>query len=744
MPDNHVKFHSLNGKRRILVVEDEAINRELLGFILQDEYELLYAATGTEALSAVHANAETLSLVLLDLNLPDMHGMDILREIKADFQLARLPVIVLTSDREAEVESLTFGAIDFISKPYPMPEVIRARVLRTIELSEDRDIILSTERDQLTGLYNQEYFYRYAEQYDTFHRDVAMDAIVIDVNHFHMINERYGKAFSDEVLKRIAEHTRDEVKDSGGIVCRHEADTYYIYCPHRADYAAMMDRISADLTDEAHARTRIRLRMGVYSEVDKGIDIERRFDRAKLAANTVRNSFTKAIAIYDNDLHESELFEEHLLDCFPDALKEHQFLVYYQPKFDIRPAEPVLSSAEALVRWKHPELGMVSPGVFVPLFERNGLIQQLDSYVWRTVAEQMQDWKERLGFTVPVSVNVSRVDMYDEDFVSNMQALITEHKLDPHEMLLEITESAYTENSDPIVDTVKRLRDAGFKVEMDDFGAGYSSLNMISALPIDALKLDMQFVRNAFRGRKDTRMLEVILEIADSLMVPSIAEGVETAEQMFALKSMGCDIVQGYYFSRPVPREEFEIFLAARIRQMREGPKAAVTKAEPRRMRSAADMFSYEVMHDPVTGLYNRRAFDLLMEEAASSHIALLLAESRCDGEPDDDARDHAMCRVSEVLCSCFRPVDFICRIGEDRFAVLMTRVNRSHEDLVLSKVEQINDRLAQAEDGAVPVSLRFGVAFCERDEPAAMLFEDAASALAELPEDDPARCAFH
>ena len=180
------------------------------------------------------------------------------------------------------------------------------------------------------------------------------------------------------------------------------------------------------------------------------------------------------------------------------------------------------------------------------------------------------------------------------------------------------------------------------------------------------------------------------------------------------------------------------------IRQMREGPKAAVTKAEPRRMRSAADMFSYEVMHDPVTGLYNRRAFDLLMEEAASSHIALLLAESRCDGEPDDDARDHAMCRVSEVLCSCFRPVDFICRIGEDRFAVLMTRVNRSHEDLVLSKVEQINDRLAQAEDGAVPVSLRFGVAFCERDEPAAMLFEDAASALAELPEDDPARCAFH
>ena len=737
MPDKHVKFHSIDGKRRILVIEDEAINRELLGFILQEDYELLYAATGAEGLSAIRANAETLSLVLLDLNLPDMRGMDILREIKADINLARLPVIVLTSDREAEVESLTFGAIDFISKPYPMPKVIQARVLRTIELSEDRDIILSTERDQLTDLYNQEYFYRYAEQYDTFHKDAAMDAIVIDVNHFHMINERYGKAFADEVLKRIAERTRDVVKDSGGIVCRHEADTYYIYCPHRTDYAAMLEHIGANLTDEAHARTRVRLRMGVYSEVDKTIDIERRFDRAKLAANTLRDSFAKSVAIYDNELHESELFEEQLLDGFSDALKERQFLVYYQPKFDIRPAEPVLCSAEALVRWKHPELGMVSPGVFIPLFERNGLIQQLDSYVWQAVAEQLKDWKDRLGHTVPVSVNVSRVDMYDEDFVSNMQALIAAHGLNTQEMLLEITESAYTENSDQIVDTVKQLREAGFKVEMDDFGAGYSSLNMISALPIDALKLDMQFVRNAFRGRKDTRMLEVILEIADSLMVPSIAEGVETAEQMFALKSMGCDIVQGYYFSRPIPSDEFEVFLAARIRQLDEDAEQIATRTVPGRMSGAVNKFNYEAMCDAVTGLYNRRAFDLLMEDSDHSQITLMLAEARVGADLDSAAHDQAMRHVAAALCGSFRPVDFICRIGEDRFAVLMTHVNRSHRNLVLSKVEQLNARLA-------PLFLRFGTAFCDRIDPVGTLFEDASAALAGLSEDDPTRCAFH
>ncbi|MDO4400896.1 MAG: EAL domain-containing protein [Coriobacteriia bacterium] len=572
----HEKFHSANGKRLVLIVDDEAINRELLGIVLKDNYETVFAADGEEALQVIRENSETLSLILLDLLMPGMHGLDLLKILKNDQQLKDIPIIVLTSDQEAEVTSLQLGAADFIPKPYPKPEVILTRAARSIELSEDRDIIMSTERDALTGLYNREYFYRYAEQFDQHHRGTDMDAIVVDVRHFRMINERYGKAYGDEVLRRIGEKLREMVRDSGGIVCRREADTFLVYCPHREDYKSIIDNASVGAGGTDASENRVRLRMGVYAHVDKGIEMERRFDRAKMAADTVRNTFIRNVGYYDNELHESEIYTEQLLEDFQEALDQKQFQVFFQPKFDIRPEIPVLSSAEALVRWQHPEFGLISPGIFIPLFEENGLIQQIDLYVWRHTAAQIRDWKERLGVSVPVSVNVSRIDMYDPKLVEMLEDILKEFELDPSELLLEITESAYTQDSAQIISTVNKLREIGFRIEMDDFGTGYSSLSMISSLPIDALKLDMTFIREAFRDGRDTRLIEVIIDIADYLGVPVIAEGVETEEQLRALKAMGCDIVQGYYFSRPIPSVEYEAFVEQKAKQLAE-ETAAVT-----------------------------------------------------------------------------------------------------------------------------------------------------------------------
>jgi len=564
---NHGNFHSANGKRLIMIVDDELINRELLAMTLQDEYETVTASDGQQALGMIREKSDMLSLILLDLLMPGMHGLDLLKTLKEDPELKHIPVIVLTADQEAEVASLKLGAADFIPKPYPKREVILTRVLRTIELSEDRDIIEFTERDSLTGLYNREYFYRYAQQFDQHHKDLAMDAIVLDVFHFHMINERYGKACGDDVLRRIGEKLRESVRDAGGIVCRREADTFLVYCPHRQDYAAILEHASIGLDGGDMGDSRVRLRMGVYENADKAIEIERRFDRAKLAADTVRNNFVKAVALYDNALHESEIYSEQLLEDFQQAIEQKQFMVYYQPKFSIRGDAPELASAEALVRWQHPRLGMISPGVFVPLFEDNGLIQHLDHYVWREAARQAGEWRRRFGVSVPVSVNVSRVDMYDPGLVDTFRGLLEENGLQAQELLLEITESAYTQDSAQIINTVNQLRALGFRIEMDDFGTGYSSLNMISALPIDALKLDMKFIRDAFRDGRDTRLIEVIIDIADYLDVPVIAEGVETEEQLNALKSMGCDIVQGYYFSKPVPAEKFERFVMEKARR---------------------------------------------------------------------------------------------------------------------------------------------------------------------------------
>nr|MCR5370425.1 EAL domain-containing protein [Clostridium sp.] len=570
MPKNHKKFHSTDGKRRILIVDDEFVNREILNAMLCEEYEVLFACNGAEAIKTMRENSLTLSLVLLDILMPVMTGTEVLKAVRDDPELNRIPIIVITSEQDTEVESLKLGAIDFLPKPYPAVDVVLARVLRTIELSEDRDIIQSTERDSLTGLYNREFFYRYAEQYDQFHGDTAMDAAMLDVNHFHLLNERYGKAYGDTILCSIADLVRLAVQDSGGIVCRRQADNFMIYCPHREDYQEILDNVTEKLAGDGSVQGRVRLRMGVYPNVDKSIDIERRFDRAKMASDTVRGRFTKTIGIYDETLHHRELYAEQLIEDFPTALVENQFKVFYQPKFDVRPDTPVLAGAEALIRWQHPKLGLISPGVFIPLFEENGLIQRLDHYVWRETARQIHDWRERFGFAVPVSVNVSRVDMLDPGLTEMLQSLLQEYGISGSEMHLEVTESAYTQDSGQIVETVESLRDLGFQIEMDDFGTGYSSLNMISSLPIDVLKLDMQFTRGAFKEGGNTKMLEIVLDIAKYLAVPVIAEGVETEAQLDSLRELGCDMVQGYFFSKPVPAPEFEPF----ILQKKEAEKA--------------------------------------------------------------------------------------------------------------------------------------------------------------------------
>ena len=561
MADSKMKFRISEEKRRLLIVEDEPINMAILSACLEDVYEIVSASTGEEAVEIVKSQFETLSIVLLDLNLPGMSGIDVLRFIKDDVAFSRLPVIVMTADGEAEVNCLDLGAIDFIPKPYPNPEVIRARVRRTVELSEDRDILRFTERDHLTGLYNKEFFFRYAEQLDLFHKDAPTDAIVLDINHFRIINDRFGKARGDEILKHIAVKALEIVEETGGIVCRSEADTFMIYCPHVADYGAVFDSLTRFLKHGGNDDKRVRLRMGVYPEVDKKLDIERRFDCAKMAADSVKDHLNRPIGYYDHSMHDAEVLAEQLVDDFPTAIRKHQFVVYFQPKFNIKGEKPVLASAEALVRWRHPKLGMVSPGVFIPLFESNGLIERLDHYVWAEAAAHIADWKERLGDYVPVSINVSRIDLHDARICERLTDLVRKNGLKESDLLLEITESAYTENSDKIIERIKRLRAHGFKIEMDDFGSGYSSLSMLSFLPIDALKLDMQFIRSAFADEKDTRLLEAMINLAVSFNVPTIAEGVETAEQVAALKELGCDIIQGYYFSRPLPSDEFERFI---------------------------------------------------------------------------------------------------------------------------------------------------------------------------------------
>ncbi|MBR3274049.1 MAG: EAL domain-containing protein [Clostridia bacterium] len=722
-----MQHSGINGpKRRILIVAGDPSRQRFLSEALKGQYDVVYAQTGAEALEAVYGGKDLLALVLLDFALPDSQGKGILKQITEDPMLKSVSVIVMSRDRQDEVYALNNGAMDFILKPCDLTGVVLARVRHVIELSENRSIIRSTERDQLTGLYNKDFFFNYANQYDVYHQDMDMDAMVVNISHFHMINERHGKAYGDDVLRRVGGKILQSVSGEGGIVCRRDGDTFLIYCPHRDNYEAILKEAATGMD------SRVRLRMGVYPHVDKSLDIERRFDRAKLASDTVRDSFTKTVALYDEQMHRTEIYTEQLLEDFPTAIAEKQFVVYYQPKFAIQGTMPVLNSAEALVRWNHPRFGMVSPGNFIPLFESNGLIRQLDSFVWREVAAQMRDWKDRLGICVPVSVNVSRVDIFDYDLVDHMKGLIREFGLSPDEFLLEITESAYTQNSAQIISTVNALREAGFHIEIDDFGSGYSSLNMISTLPMDALKLDMEFMHNAFKERKNTKMLDAVIDIAYSLEVPTIAEGVETAEQMFALKAMGCDIVQGFYFSKPLPAAEFERFLL----EKKNGRTYQPDRDKESKVR-AAEQFAYEALHDPLTGLYNHSAYKMLLKDADQRNIALILADvddyDAIRAEQGEAVTNRMSELVADVLRHNFRSVDFICRIAMDEYAVIMTRVNNDMKPLIQQKVERINAMLRERQGDLPPINLSVGVAFADRENPQGDIFHDADQMLQQM-----------
>lgn len=552
--------YAIRHKRRILIVDDEEINRLILKEILGDLYETELAENGKKAFEMISDSPAAYSLILLDLLMPVMDGFEFLRRIRSDGMLSDIPVIVMTSEKPAEVESINLGADDFISKPYRSPEVIKARCFRIIQLYENRRILNSTERDTLTGLYTREFFYEYISQMDYFKEEQAMDAVVLNIEHFHVLNEMYGRKFGDKVLKRMAEILVGTFKEEEFIAARPDADYFYLYIAHAADHESVIAGIQEALSDIT-AIPRIRIRAGIYENADIVCSVEERFDHAKFACDRIRGDYTRNIFYYSRELSDRDLYHERLIHDIDGAIENKDLIVYFQPKYYIQSEEYELRSAEALIRWKHPELGMISPGDFIPLFERNGLIQKLDHYVWGEAASRIREWRDKYKITMPVSVNVSRVDMYDPELEKTLMGILEKNGLRAGELMLEITESAYADDAEGLKETVEGLRRQGFRIEMDDFGSGYSSLNMITSIPIDVLKMDMEFIRNMNKDEKSLKLVELVIEISDFLDVPVIAEGVEEESQVEILKGMGCEIIQGYYFSKPVSSQEFEDFI---------------------------------------------------------------------------------------------------------------------------------------------------------------------------------------
>ena len=543
-------------RQLVLVVDDQEINRDALGITLEDDYDVIFACNGKEALEQIHAHEADLSIVLLDLMMPVMNGFEVLEHVQGDEQLKSIPIIVLTAEKSAELQALQMGAADFITKPFDMPEIILARLGRIIELSEGRQLISAAEHDRLTGLYSRSFFPEYARRLFRYHPELRMDAIVIDIEQFRSINDLHSRAVGNEVLRFIADEIKAFLRTTEGIACRFEADCFEIYCLHGQDYKALLSRFQKRV-DEFSPNMTVHLRMGV-KPWQPDVNPMLLFDHAKAACKQARGNYQNSLVVYDEEMHKREQLNQRLINDLRIAVEKQQFKVYYQPKYDIQQGRPKLVSAEALIRWDHPELGLLSPTDFVPLFEENGLIGVVDNFVWQEAARQVAQWREAYGFTLPVSVNLSRTDLFDPTLFVRLNRLVESNGLECGDVKLEVTESAYTDNAKKVLKVIGDLRDLGFEIEMDDFGSGYSSLNMLSEMPIDVLKMDMKFVRRIEENETDLRLVELILDIARYLHLKVVAEGVETEGQLALLQDAGCDLVQGFYFSRPLPPDEFE------------------------------------------------------------------------------------------------------------------------------------------------------------------------------------------
>lgn len=410
--------------------------------------------------------------------------------------------------------------------------------------------------DAATGLLGKEAFFDEAAAYlrHSGARDVSI--VCFDVDHFKLFNDLHGLDCGDELLRYLGRALALRFSPDGAQpLARLAADTFALCAtgirPER------VERILVDISSECPNGIDAIVRAGVYRIEDPASPVSIMCDRAVIALRTVKGSYFDRVALYDPGMREALVLEREVVAGVESALREDRIELFLQPKCNIRTGKIV--GAEALARWRHPERGIVAPGEFIPLIERNGLVRSLDLRVWEKTAAWIRGLIDEGVQPVPVSVNVSRADIYLVDVAAELHALVERYGIDPSLIEVEITESAYSERPDRIVAAFDALAERGFTVLMDDFGSGYSSLNMLKDINVDVLKIDMRFLDRDDRRSKD--IMESVIRMARWLDLPVIAEGVETREQVNFLLDVGCSYAQGYYYARPMEAAAFEALL---------------------------------------------------------------------------------------------------------------------------------------------------------------------------------------
>jgi len=421
------------------------------------------------------------------------------------------------------------------------------------------DVAKKAEFDDLTGLLSRHVFFSKSEALLKANPDKQYDVVISDIIDFKKINETYGSHIADEILKWqgsfLAQLMSDEL-----LVGRYGGDQMVLLGTREA----IMKCISAQNRDAFYAAEAknglppIVVKFGVYLDVAHDSPVITSCDKAHMALNSIKHQYKKDLAYYNDEIRNRLVRQRRIEDSMYESLENGDFKVYYQPKHNAKTGK--LVGAEALIRWIHPEYGFMSPADFIPLFEKNGFIVEIDHYVWLRTCINQKKWAEKGIKTVPISVNGSKLTMADDELVKIMKESIIENGISPDMLHLEITETLMTENVSDLVERLNSIRNLGVKIELDDFGSGYSSLNVLSALPIDVVKLDMSFMQQ-FGDEKRTKVLVAVINLAKELGFGTVSEGVELKEQNELLGELGVDMIQGYYYSKPLPEDEFEFYM---------------------------------------------------------------------------------------------------------------------------------------------------------------------------------------
>lgn len=420
-------------------------------------------------------------------------------------------------------------------------------------LAVEREVY-DSRHDSLTGIYNMKYLYsRISNQLA--YTDEEYVLLYLNIKSFKLINENFGKTYGDVVLIELANWIRNNVSD--GLYGRLVSDTFGI-CILKKDFDE--DFYIRELSDFVvilkNVELRINIHIGVYEVLNRSMDVSVMFDRAHLAISNVEEKYKTVVKYYDEKIRNEMLEEQRLVSDFPVAIKYDHIIPYLQPIVD---EKGKVVGVEALARWNHSEMGFLPPYKFIPLFEKNGLITQLDMHIWEQACKILNEWK-KLNLDLFISINISPKDFYFTDVVSVIVKLIKKYDIEPRKLRIEITETAMMSNPEERIDILNKFRDAGFIVEMDDFGSGYSSLNTLKDMPVDLLKIDMKFLSKDNDERANI-IIKNIINLTNDLDIVSLTEGVETKEQFEGLLAMGCELFQGYYFSKPMPVEEFSSFI---------------------------------------------------------------------------------------------------------------------------------------------------------------------------------------